>query len=92
MCNYDSYASLVDDYYVDPFFKNDHQLLFQIELSGTQLKQIILYPVFIEYGQTKLSNENQFTFIAERMKILCEEMGTQLKRRDQQSLEIDIDR
>lgn len=85
-----SAGDLVDDYYVDPDFKNDHQLLFEIELVDTTLQRIVLHPVFTEYCQTKPANEEQFAFIAKRIKMLCEEMGTTVKQRDQHTLIINI--
>lgn len=86
------YASgdLVDDYYVDPEFRNDHQLLFELEFSDTTLQRILLYPVFIEEFQTKPANETQFQFIQNRMTELCREMGTKIERLNLHSLVIQI--
>lgn len=72
-------GDLVDDYAIDPEFKNDHQLLFEMELAGAQLKNIFLYPVFIEHCRVQPATEEQFDFIAQRAKTLCEEMSTTVK-------------
>lgn len=69
-------GDLVDDYYVDPDYKNDHQLLFEITISETKITHIHLHPVFIDHCQTSFANDEQRLFIANRMKKLCKEMGT----------------
>lgn len=73
-------GDLVDDYYVDPEFKNDHQLLIEVEISGKNLQSITLHPVFISYCQTEPANEKQFDFIAARAEKLCQEFDTIVKR------------
>lgn len=74
-------GNLVDDYYVDPAFKNDHQLLFELELSSSSLYSIRLHPVFIEACHTRLATGKQFELIVNSMTTLCSEMGTQVKRK-----------
>lgn len=75
-------GDLVDDYAVDYEFKNDHQLLFEVELIGTQLSKILLYPVFIENCQTSFAKNENFNFIAKRVQQLCAEMGTRVEQID----------
>lgn len=72
-------GDLVDDYYVDPDFRNDHQLLFEMELTRSALRRIDLHPVFIEDCQTRLATGKQASHIATWMKTLCSEMGTQVQ-------------
>jgi poly-gamma-glutamate capsule biosynthesis protein CapA/YwtB (metallophosphatase superfamily) len=83
-------GDLVDDYYVDPEFRNDHQLLFELELTKETLRSINLYPVFIDQCQAHPANREQTRYIAARMKVLCREMGTPL-RQDDGKLWITID-
>lgn len=73
-------GDLVDDYYVDPDFDNDHQLLFELELAGKALRRIRLHPVFIERCQTAIADDEQFRRIADRMTAACAEMGTKVQR------------
>lgn len=40
-------SDLVDDYLVDPSFRNDHPLLFELEFGGGELRRIQLHPLFI---------------------------------------------
>ncbi len=81
-------GDLVDDYLVDPDFRNDHQLLFEIELDSNALRRIVLHPVFIADCQARPANPAQADYIAGWMTALCREMGTQV-RRDEQTLWID---
>jgi poly-gamma-glutamate capsule biosynthesis protein CapA/YwtB (metallophosphatase superfamily) len=75
-----SAGDLVDDYYVDPDFKNDHQLLFELELSRTELRRIDLHPIFIEDCRTAPAIDDQFEYIARQINELCTEMGTKVQR------------
>lgn len=73
-------GDLVDDYYVDPEFKNDHQLLFELKLSRSALQQIYLHPVFIADCRTQLATRGQSDYIVTRMAALCRELGTSVQR------------
>lgn len=73
-------GDLVDDYYVDPGFKNDHQLLFEMELSRSALKRIDLHPVFIEDCRTQLATKEQSDYIVRWMTAICKEMGTRIQQ------------
>lgn len=75
-------GDLVDDYHVDPIFRNDHQLLFELELDAATLRRIRLHPVFIEECRTLPASAGQFAYIAKRATGLCEELGTRVRQRD----------
>jgi poly-gamma-glutamate synthesis protein (capsule biosynthesis protein) len=77
-------GDLVDDYYVDPWFQNDHQLLFELELSQDGLQRIRLYPIFISDCRVSLASGEQFQYIASRASALCAEMGSRVERADNQ--------
>ncbi len=49
-------GDLVDDYYVDPVFRNDCQLLFELSLGPAGLDRIDLYPVLIRNCRTRPSS------------------------------------
>lgn len=83
-----SAGDLVDDYYVDPYFRNDHSLLFELELTITGLKSIRLHPVFIEECRTQPANGLQADYIAKKMTEYCAEMGTVVKHGPGNTLEI----
>jgi poly-gamma-glutamate synthesis protein (capsule biosynthesis protein) len=73
-------GDLVDDYYVDPEFKNDHQLLFELTLDRARLMHIDLHPVFIEDCRTVAASGHRFEYIARQIAELCAEMGTVVLR------------
>lgn len=69
-------GDLVDDYYVDPEFRNDHQLLFELELDAAALRRIALHPLFIDDCRTVQANAAQRAWIFRTMSGLCGELGT----------------
>ena len=75
-------GDLVDDYYVDPEYRNDHQLLFELELSHDSLQRIFLHPMFIRYCRVRPATGAQFAHIAAWMTRLCDELGTRVQQRD----------
>lgn len=83
-------GDLVDDYYVDHDFRNDHQLLFELELTRTRMQSICLHPVFIENCQACPATGEQYKYIADRMTSLCHELGTEVVL-DKDGLRIWID-
>jgi poly-gamma-glutamate synthesis protein (capsule biosynthesis protein) len=73
-------GDLVDDYYVDPEFANDHQLLIELELAGASLRRIVLHPVFIEDCQVRPATGSHLARILDTMDSLCREMGTVVRK------------
>lgn len=69
-------GDLVDDYYVDLEFRNDHQLLFELVLDKGALQHIQLHPVFIENCRTVPADPVQRAWIFRQMTSLCAEFGT----------------
>jgi poly-gamma-glutamate synthesis protein (capsule biosynthesis protein) len=73
-------GDLVDDYYVDPEFSNDHQLLIEMELARDGLRRIFLHPVFISDCQVRPAGGTRFEYVVECMTRVCGEMGTCVQR------------
>ena len=69
-------GDLVDDYAVDPHLRNDHQLLFEVQLGDDALRRIVLHPVFIRHGRAAPADHTQRTWIYTRMQALCRDLGT----------------
>jgi poly-gamma-glutamate synthesis protein (capsule biosynthesis protein) len=69
-------GDLVDDYYVDPQFRNDHQLLFELELGANRLERVLMHPVFIEECRTVEASAAQRAWIFSQMERLCRELGS----------------
>lgn len=73
-------GDLVDDYAVDPVLRNDHQLLYDMEIGDGAVQRIVLHPVFIDDCQARPATGAQFDFIARRITALSDAMGTQVNR------------
>lgn len=73
-------GDLVDDYYVDREYNNDHQLLFELELTKDGLRRIVLHPVFIADCQVRPATGERFEYIVQWITNVCAEMGTQVRR------------
>jgi poly-gamma-glutamate synthesis protein (capsule biosynthesis protein) len=69
-------GDLVDDYYVDRGFRNDHQLLFELQLGHHALERIVLHPLFIGDCRTAPANDAQRRWIFAQMAGLCADLGT----------------
>ncbi len=72
-------GDLVDDYWVDPDFRNDHQLLFELTLNKTSLQQLRLLPIFIDACQAHWATRSQARTIWRRMQAACAELGSSLQ-------------
>lgn len=82
-------GDIVDDYYVDPRFRNDHQLLFELELAAGALRRIALHPVFIDDCRTLPADAAQRDWIFRTMSSLCAELRTPV-RQDGDYLLVDV--
>jgi poly-gamma-glutamate synthesis protein (capsule biosynthesis protein) len=71
-------GDLVDDYQVDPAFRNDHQLLFELELTRDRLRRLTLHPLLIDDCQVQVAMGEHFRWIASHMTTLCGEFGTRV--------------
>jgi poly-gamma-glutamate synthesis protein (capsule biosynthesis protein) len=69
-------GDLVDDYYVDHDFRNDHQLLFELRLARGALERIVLHPLFIDDCRVAPAGAAQRAWIFGQMTRLCGELGT----------------
>lgn len=74
-------GDLVDDYYVDPGFDNDHQLLIELRIFGNRIEEIRLHPIFIEYCRSLPANPEQISLIAARAEKLCGEFGVAVEQK-----------
>jgi len=69
-------GDLVDDYAVDPHLRNDHQLLFDLQLGDAALRRIVLHPVCIRHGRALPADHTRRTWTCTRMQALCRDLGT----------------
>lgn len=75
-------GDLVDDYYVDPAYRNDHQLLFELQLSKERLVRISLHPLFISDCQVRRASGAHHELVARWIARSCDELGTHVQRHD----------
>jgi poly-gamma-glutamate capsule biosynthesis protein CapA/YwtB (metallophosphatase superfamily) len=73
-------GDLIDDYYVDPAYRNDQQLLFLVYASPGRVEKIELIPVLITYMQVNRATGTAFDEIGQRMIELSQDMGTELRK------------
>jgi len=83
-------GDLVDDYAIDPYFKNDHGLLFELEIDNEKVKKIKLHPIFLEFCQTIPANKKQRAFIEKRFTKQCNQLGTEVSRDENGNLMIGV--
>jgi poly-gamma-glutamate synthesis protein (capsule biosynthesis protein) len=69
-------GDLVDDYQVDPAFRNDHQLLFGVELGEDSLARIVMHPLFIRRCRVAPADAAQRAWIFAQMTERCAALGT----------------
>jgi poly-gamma-glutamate synthesis protein (capsule biosynthesis protein) len=72
-------GDLVDDYRVEPEFRNDHQLLFELELGDEGLERMLLHPLFIRRCRVGPADAAQRAWIVKQMGMLCRELGTAVR-------------
>lgn len=71
-------GDLLDDYAVRPDLRNDLQLLFLLSLAREGVQRIELVPLRIEQMQVNRAGPGDARWIAERIRRLSSEMGTEI--------------
>ncbi|HCG99899.1 MAG TPA: poly-gamma-glutamate biosynthesis protein [Actinobacteria bacterium] len=85
-------GDFIDDYAVDPIFRNDQSFIFAVDLDGVHIESIDLYPVHLDFAQTNLATGYEFDEIAARMEELSAELGPILFRRAKHKLIVPVRR
>jgi hypothetical protein len=73
----------VDDYYADPDFKNNHQLFFEIEVTGGCLDWIVLHRIYIQECQAVPAKRRQSEYIVKQMNLLYKELGAKAEQKEE---------
>lgn len=73
-------GDFIDDYAVDPIFRNDRSCLFLLSFEGKRFRKMELLPISLEYAHVRLATGNECEAILDRMEQLSREFGTQLSR------------
>jgi poly-gamma-glutamate synthesis protein (capsule biosynthesis protein) len=74
-------GDFLDDYSVDPRLKNDHGLLFLVELEpdGPRIEAV---PLKLEFAYTRLARGEEAAWIRRRFREACGELGTEMLEED----------
>lgn len=72
-----SSGDLLNDYTVDPHYRNDLQLLFDITIQKDKVLSVVAHPLKLDYAETKpLTNEKDIQWINKRLNQFCSDMNT----------------
>jgi poly-gamma-glutamate capsule biosynthesis protein CapA/YwtB (metallophosphatase superfamily) len=75
-------GGFLDDYAVDPRLRNDHGLLFFVELEPNGPRRIEAVPLRLEYAYTRLARGDEAAWIGRRFRHACAEFGTEVVEED----------
>ena len=75
-------GDFIDDYAVDPKFRNDWSFLFQASIEDGRFERLDLTPVKLSYARVDLATGGERETILDRMERLSAEMGTVFARRE----------
>ncbi len=73
-----SCGDFIDDYMVDPYFRNDWSFVFLLILEGKKLVSLRLFPVVIANFKAQKARGREAEEIIERMISLCRPFGTKI--------------
>jgi poly-gamma-glutamate capsule biosynthesis protein CapA/YwtB (metallophosphatase superfamily) len=75
-------GDFLDDYRVHRRLRNDHGLLFLVELESDGPRRIEAVPLKLEYAYTRLARGSEAEWIRERFRRACSELGTEVHEED----------
>jgi len=75
-------GDFLDDYRVDRRLRNDHGLLFLVELEADGPQRIEAVPLKLEYAYTRLARGSEAEWIRQRFRSACSELGTEVLEED----------
>ncbi|TFE71063.1 CapA family protein [Methylacidiphilum caldifontis] len=73
-----SCGDFIDDYAVDPYFRNDWSFVFLIRIERKKVLSLWLYPVRIDNFRAQRAKGREAKQIIERMISLCSVLGTEV--------------
>lgn len=71
-----STGDFVDDYAVDPVFRNDRQLLFAVEIGASGVERVEAFPIEIDGGFAVPARREAARWIEGVFRHFCEEVGS----------------
>lgn len=75
-------GDFIDDYAVDPTLRNDHGLLFLVDLEPEGPRRIEAVPIRLEYAHTRLARGEEAGWIRRRFRDACAALGTEVREED----------
>lgn len=73
-----SCGDLVTDYAVDPEFRNDRQVLFQVDLGAGGVESVSAVPIELDFGRVRQAGPEARAWIRNRLTELCTSMGSEV--------------
>lgn len=74
-------GDFLDDYAVDPSLRNDLGLIFLITFGDAGPRRLEAVPLKLEFCFTRLADDEEFRWIADRFRSACVAMGTEVAER-----------
>jgi poly-gamma-glutamate capsule biosynthesis protein CapA/YwtB (metallophosphatase superfamily) len=72
-------GDFIDDYAVDPELRNDHGLLFFVDLEPDGPRRIEAVPIRLEYAYTRLARDDEAAWISRRFREACAALSTEVR-------------
>lgn len=74
-----STGGLIDDYAVEPEYRNDCELIFAVQLDKTGVVSVRAYPIQLEYGYTQPAAAEHRAWIRTRFAQMCTCLGSRVR-------------
>ncbi|NIV36690.1 MAG: CapA family protein, partial [Anaerolineae bacterium] len=81
-------GDLVDDYAVDPHFRNDRQLLFQISVRKGEVQAVRARPLKLGFARTGPAAGDDWRWIKNRFAEICGRLGSHVGVAEEGWLEV----
>lgn len=78
VCFYAS-GDLVDDYALEPTYRNDRQLLFEVRAGEEGVRGVRARPLKLKYARTALAEGEDWRWIRERFATMCAQVGSRVE-------------
>jgi len=73
-------GGLIDDYAVEEVFRNDRQLLYELELGDGGVTSLRAHPIALGYARTEPAGDEARAWIAARFASACREVGSAVQK------------
>lgn len=77
-----STGDLIDDYAVDPDFRNDRQVLYRVQVAPAGVLDVSAFPIVLRVGRAQPADADVRDWIGARLEATCAPLGTSVDPRD----------